>query len=84
MIPFHSKIGQELRMHFEKLLNEYGTNELIPIYLENDTPNRLPEPRSEVCRNPQCERCRAVCFVPAPRAHVLKHVRVVPVHTGTF
>ena len=22
--------------------------------------------------------------MPAPRAHVLQHVRVVPVHTGTF
>ena len=39
MIPTHSKIGQEMRIHFEKLLNEYGKNELIPVYLENDTPN---------------------------------------------
>ena len=35
----HSKIGQGMRFHFEKLLNEYGTNELIPVCLENDTPN---------------------------------------------
>ena len=39
MIPTHSKIGQGMRIHFEKLLNEYGKNELIPAYLENNTPN---------------------------------------------
>ena len=39
MIPTHSKIGQGMRIHFEKLLNEFGKNELIPVYLENDTPN---------------------------------------------
>ena len=37
MIPTHSKIGQGMRTHFEKLLNEYGKNELIPVYLENNT-----------------------------------------------
>ena len=35
----HSKIGQGMRIHFEKLLNEYGRNDLIPVYLENDTFN---------------------------------------------
>ena len=39
MIPTHSKIGQGTRIHFEKLVNEYGRNELIPVYLEHDTPN---------------------------------------------
>ena len=39
MIPTHSKIGQEMRVHFEKLLYEYGNNELIPVCLENDSPN---------------------------------------------
>ena len=39
MIPTHSKIGQEMRIHFEKLLDEHGKNELIPVCLENDTPN---------------------------------------------
>ena len=39
MIPTHSKIGQGMRIHFEKLLNEYGKIELIQVYLENDTPN---------------------------------------------
>ena len=37
MIPTYSKIGQGI--HFEKLLNEYGKNELIPVYLENDILN---------------------------------------------
>ena len=39
MIPTDSKIGQGMRIHFEKLLNECGKNELIPVYLKNDTPN---------------------------------------------
>ena len=36
MIPIHSKIGQAMRKHFEKLLNEHGTNDLIPVYIEKD------------------------------------------------
>ena len=28
-----------MRIHFEKLLDEYGKNELIPVCLENDSPN---------------------------------------------
>ena len=47
MIPTHNQIGQEMRIHFEKLLDEHGKNELIPNCLENDTPFQL-EPRSEV------------------------------------
>ena len=39
MLPTHSKIGQEMRIHFEKLLDEYQKNELVPVFLENDTPN---------------------------------------------
>ena len=39
MIPTHSKIGQGMRIHFEKLLDENGKNELVPMCLENDTPN---------------------------------------------
>ena len=39
MIPTHSKIGQGMRIHFDKLLNEYGKNELIAVYLEKGTPN---------------------------------------------
>ena len=35
MIPICSKIGQEMRKHFEKFVNWYGKNELIPAYLEN-------------------------------------------------
>ena len=39
MIPIHSKIGQGMRNHFEKLLNEYGTNDLIAVCLEKDALN---------------------------------------------
>ena len=36
MVPIHSKIGQGMRIHFEKLVNWHGKNELIPVYLENN------------------------------------------------
>ena len=36
MIPIHSKIGQGMRIHFEKFVNWYEKNELIPVYLENN------------------------------------------------
>ena len=36
MIAICSKIGQEMRNHFEKLVNWYGKNELIPVSLENN------------------------------------------------
>ena len=36
MIPNHGKIGQGMRIHFEKLVNRDGKNELIPVYLENN------------------------------------------------
>ena len=36
MIPMYSKIGQEMRIHFEKLVNWYGKNEHIPVCLENN------------------------------------------------
>ena len=35
MIPIYSKIGPEMRNHFEKFLNWYGKKELIPGHLEN-------------------------------------------------
>ena len=35
-IPIYSKIGQGMRNHFEKLLDWYGKNELILVYLENN------------------------------------------------
>ena len=59
MIPIHSKIGQGMRTHFGKLLNEYGKNDFIAVYLENKHFQFLPEPRSEVWRNQQ-SGCRAV------------------------
>ena len=36
MILIHSKSGQGLRIHFEKLLNEYGKNDLNPVHPENN------------------------------------------------
>ena len=33
MIPMHSKIGQGMRTHLEKLVHRHGKNELIPVYL---------------------------------------------------
>ena len=36
MIPIHSTIGQGMRIFFEKLVNWYGKNELVPVYLENN------------------------------------------------
>ena len=36
MIPIHSNIGQGRRVHFGKLVNWYGKNELILVYLENN------------------------------------------------
>ena len=35
MIPIYSKIGHEMRNHFEKLVNWHGKHELIPVHLEN-------------------------------------------------
>ena len=36
MIPMHSKIGQGMRIHFEKLVNWYGKKQLIPVFLGNN------------------------------------------------
>ena len=36
MIPIHSEIGQGMRIHFEKLVDWHGKNDLIPVYLENN------------------------------------------------
>ena len=36
MILIRSKFGQGMRIHFEKLVNRDGNNELIPVYLENN------------------------------------------------
>ena len=32
--PTHSKIGQGMRIHVEKLVNWHGKNELIPVHFE--------------------------------------------------
>ena len=36
MILMHSILGQGMRIHFEKLVNWYGKNELSPVHLENN------------------------------------------------
>ena len=36
MVPIHSKTGQGMRIHFEKLVNWHGKNELIPVFPENN------------------------------------------------
>ena len=36
MLPIHRKISQGMRIHFEKLVNWHGKNELIPVYLEDN------------------------------------------------
>ena len=36
MISMHSKIGQGMRMHFERLLNWYGRQQLIPVHIEDN------------------------------------------------
>ena len=56
MIAIQSKIGQGMRIHFEKLVNGHGKNELIPVYLENNTLIST-EPRIEFNTDQQCERC---------------------------
>ena len=36
MIPVHSTIGQEMRVHFERYVNWYGRKQLIPVYIEDN------------------------------------------------
>ena len=56
MIPTHSKIGQGMRTHFDKLLQKYGKNELIQVYLKKNTPNFCLK-REMKSEEIQCERC---------------------------
>ena len=42
MIPIHSNIGQGMRIHFDKLVNGHGKNELISVYLEDNIFNFYP------------------------------------------
>ena len=48
MIPIHSKIGQGMRLHFEKLVNWRGKKELIPSRKKHF--QFVLEPRSEIDR----------------------------------
>ena len=55
MIPIHSKIGQGMRNHVEKLINWYGKNALIPVHLENNISNFYLN-RSEIDRDQTLQR----------------------------
>ena len=39
MSLIHSKFGQGMRIHFGKLLNEYGMSDLTPGFLDKDALN---------------------------------------------
>ena len=56
-IPTHNNIGQGVRLHFEKLLDECGKDELIPVCLENDTPNFY---LNREVKSGETERCRTI------------------------
>ena len=64
MIPIHTNICQGMRIHLETLVKK-GMERTIsfPVYLDREEHFQfLPEPRSEVCRNQQCERRRALFY----------------------
>ena len=48
MIPIHCKIGQGMKIHFEKLVNWHGKNELIPVCPRKQHFQFLLEPGNEV------------------------------------
>ena len=39
VIPVQSRLGQGMRMHFERLVSWYGRKQLIPIYIEDNILN---------------------------------------------
>ena len=39
MTQIHRKFCKGTRNHFERLLNEYGMSDLVPVYLEKDALN---------------------------------------------
>ena len=55
MIPIHSKIGQGMKVHFEKLVNWHGKNGSSLSRKQHF--QFLPESRSEIDTDQQCERC---------------------------
>ena len=60
MIPIHSKIGQGMTNHFEKIVSWYEKNEPIAVLSRKEPFQFLLEPRSNFHRNQQCEQCSAV------------------------
>ena len=65
MIPIYSKIGQETRNHFEKLVNWYGKKELIPVYLENNIFNFHLNREVKSTENQQSERLLSISRDPS-------------------
>ena len=68
MIPSHSKAGQGMRIHLEKLVNWHGKDELIPIYLASNIFNFYlnREVKSThvsilICRDSRYGQMRATC-----------------------
>ena len=51
LIPIQSKIGQEMRTHFEELVNWHGKNDLFSTLSREGRFQFLLEPRSQVGRN---------------------------------
>ena len=56
--PVHSKIGQEMRIHFERLVSWYERKQLIPVYVE-DNIFFFYLRKSENHRNQYCEQFSA-------------------------
>ena len=55
------RVQRTTRLHFETLLNEYGKNDLIPVYLETNTFNVYLNREVKSAGTNKCEQCRAVC-----------------------
>ena len=56
----NGRLTDVMRTQLEKLMNWHGKNELIPVFFENNIFDFVPEPRSEIHRDQQCEQCSAV------------------------
>ena len=56
MIPIYSDIGQGMRNHFENLVSWCGKNEFSFLSISKNIFQFLPELRSEIHRDQQCEQ----------------------------
>ena len=62
MILIHSKIGQGMRNHFEKLVNWYGIEATHSCLSRKQHFQPPLEPRSEIDKDQQCERCGSLLY----------------------